>query len=170
VHPEHKACAAFVELTNTEIGGALLYAGETPGSIMNKAFEEEMRPTKRQAIPPQVREELQASQQGLCVECGDERVDDYEVDHRIPLRFGGGNDFTNLAAVCCHCHASKTSHENQICHLEDRNPLLSRFNRETYEAFVLSPKPPPSVQFTPAKGRRGHDPHRRNSLSNVAVS
>ena len=53
---------------------------------MNKACEEETRPTKRQEIPPQVREELQASQQGLCVECGDELVDDYEIDHRIPLR------------------------------------------------------------------------------------
>ncbi len=99
VHPEYEACTAFVEPTNAEIGGALLYTGETPGAIVNKAFEEETRPTKRQEIPPQVREELQASQQRLCVECGDELVDDYEIDHRIPLRFGGGNDVTNLAAV-----------------------------------------------------------------------
>ncbi len=64
VNPEHMACAAFVELTNAHTDGTLLYTGESPGAIMNKAFEEEMRPTKRQEIPPKIREELRASQQG----------------------------------------------------------------------------------------------------------
>jgi hypothetical protein len=50
VHPEHQVCVAFVELTNAHTGGTLLYIGESPGAIMNKAFEEEMGPAKRQEI------------------------------------------------------------------------------------------------------------------------
>ena len=67
-----------------------------------------------------------------------------EVDHQVPLCFGGTNELDNLAALCEECHREKSYHED-LSHCEDRNPLVSRLNRETYQMFHLSPKPPQMV-------------------------
>ncbi|MCP3886152.1 MAG: HNH endonuclease, partial [Propionibacteriaceae bacterium] len=86
---------------------------------------------------------LAARQEWQCADCFDD-LKVFEVDHRVPLSFGGSNDLDNLAVVCRSCHAQKSYHEN-VSSAEDRNPLISRFNRETYREFVLSPKPPQMV-------------------------
>ncbi|KGT86261.1 HNH nuclease [Erwinia typographi] len=36
---------------------------------------------------------------------------DSELDHRIALQFGGGNDESNLWTLCVECHAGKTARE-----------------------------------------------------------
>jgi 5-methylcytosine-specific restriction endonuclease McrA len=36
----------------------------------------------------------------------------FEVDHKIRLEHGGGNDVTNLVALCRDCHGDKTAMEN----------------------------------------------------------
>ena len=146
IHEEHVICRAFVDIVNADTGGSLVYTGESPGGICFKAFEEQTTATKRQEITEELREQILVSQGTCCADCGDELgKGGFEIDHRIPLRFGGNNKAPNLAAICKHCHHQKTSFENAACHLEDRNPLLSRFSQETYKAFVLSPKPPQLV-------------------------
>ena len=120
VHEEHNVCKAFANLANARTGGSLVYSGESPGAIMHRAFEELTKPTKREEIPAEIREGLVASQNGLCADCGDElrtTARAFEIDHRVPLRFGGGNSAANLAAICGHCHAQKTPFENSACHL-----------------------------------------------------
>lgn len=42
----------------------------------------------------------------LCVYCGCEHGP-FEVDHRVPLAKGGGNDLTNLVVACRPCNRSK---------------------------------------------------------------
>ena len=36
----------------------------------------------------------------------------FEIDHKIRLEHGGGNDVTNLVALCRECHGEKTAMEN----------------------------------------------------------
>ena len=43
-----------------------------------------------------------------CYLCGGEAT---EVDHVQPASQGGGDEPTNLAAICSTCHARKTAHE-----------------------------------------------------------
>ena len=38
--------------------------------------------------------------------------DTFEIDHKIRLEHGGGNDVTNLVALCRECHGQKTAMEN----------------------------------------------------------
>lgn len=38
----------------------------------------------------------------------------YDIDHKIPLQFGGNNDSSNLQALCVSCHREKTNYENTI--------------------------------------------------------
>ena len=47
-----------------------------------------------------------------CSKCGDKLTHTFEIDHKIRLEHGGGNDVTNLVALCRECHGQKTAMEN----------------------------------------------------------
>jgi hypothetical protein len=47
-----------------------------------------------------------------CGQCNKKLKHTFEVDHKIRLEHGGGNDVTNLVALCRECHGEKTSMEN----------------------------------------------------------
>jgi|LauGreSBDMM110SN_4_FD.fasta_scaffold00940_2 hypothetical protein len=54
-----------------------------------------------------------ASQQNWkCGNCQDQLNAWFEVDHKIRLEHGGGNDVANLVALCRECHGKKTAMEN----------------------------------------------------------
>ena len=53
-----------------------------------------------------------ANQDWTCGHC-DSRLDHtFEIDHKIRLEYGGGNDVQNLIALCRNCHGKKTASEN----------------------------------------------------------
>ena len=83
-------------------------------------------------------------QGGLCADCGDTLEGIVEIDHRTPLCFRGSHKAENLAALCRACHKQKSSME-QLGNVEDHNPLVSHFNRETHAMFAMSRKPPQLV-------------------------
>jgi len=47
-----------------------------------------------------------------CGQCKKKLSHTFEVDHKIRLEHGGGNDVANLVALCRECHGEKTSMEN----------------------------------------------------------
>jgi len=47
-----------------------------------------------------------------CGQCNKKLKHTFEVDHKIRLEHGGGNDATNLVALCRDCHGDKTAMEN----------------------------------------------------------
>ena len=50
-----------------------------------------------------------ASQQDWkCGNCNNKLDYTYEIDHKVRLEHGGGNDVTNLIALCRECHGKKT--------------------------------------------------------------
>ena len=54
-----------------------------------------------------------ASQQNCkCGDCGEQLNAWFEVDHKVRLEHGGGNDVQNLVALCRECHGKKTAMEN----------------------------------------------------------
>ena len=53
-----------------------------------------------------------AQQDWKCGECKSQLDHTYEIDHRIRLVYGGGNDVQNLVALCRNCHGKKTASEN----------------------------------------------------------
>jgi hypothetical protein len=53
-----------------------------------------------------------ANQDWKCGHC-DSRLDHtFEIDHKIRLEYGGGNDVQNLIALCRNCHGKNTASEN----------------------------------------------------------
>jgi 5-methylcytosine-specific restriction endonuclease McrA len=47
-----------------------------------------------------------------CAKCQKQLNAWFEVDHKIRLEYGGGNDVQNLEALCRECHGKKTAMEN----------------------------------------------------------
>ena len=38
----------------------------------------------------------------------------YDIDHKVPIQFGGNNDECNLQALCTECHRNKTDFERTL--------------------------------------------------------
>jgi 5-methylcytosine-specific restriction endonuclease McrA len=47
-----------------------------------------------------------------CGHCNNKLTHTFEVDHKVRLEHGGGNDPSNLVALCRECHGQKTASEN----------------------------------------------------------
>jgi hypothetical protein len=53
-----------------------------------------------------------ATQDWKCGHCQNQLDHTFEIDHKIRLEYGGGNDVQNLIALCRNCHGKKTASEN----------------------------------------------------------
>jgi len=53
-----------------------------------------------------------ANQDWQCGHCQSRLDHTFEIDHKIRLEYGGGNDVQNLIALCRNCHGKKTASEN----------------------------------------------------------
>jgi len=53
-----------------------------------------------------------ASQEWKCGNCHSQLDHTFEIDHKVRLEYGGGNDVQNLIALCRNCHGKKTASEN----------------------------------------------------------
>lgn len=53
-----------------------------------------------------------ASQDWKCSGCQQQLDHTFEIDHKLRLEYGGGNDVQNLVALCRNCHGRKTASEN----------------------------------------------------------
>jgi hypothetical protein len=53
-----------------------------------------------------------AGQSWKCGHCDAQLDHTFEIDHKVRLEYGGGNDVQNLIALCRNCHGRKTASEN----------------------------------------------------------
>ena len=69
------------------------------------------KPVKR-AVSETKKKYVASMQDWKCGQCKKKLTHTFEVDHKIRLEHGGGNDVTNLVALCRECHGEKTAMEN----------------------------------------------------------
>jgi len=53
-----------------------------------------------------------SNQEWKCGNCHAQLDHTFEIDHKVRLEYGGGNDVQNLIALCRNCHGRKTASEN----------------------------------------------------------
>lgn len=53
-----------------------------------------------------------SNQEWNCGNCHVQLDHTFEIDHKVRLEYGGGNDVQNLIALCRNCHGKKTASEN----------------------------------------------------------
>ena len=69
------------------------------------------KPVKR-SVSETKKKYVASIQDWKCGQCKKKLTHTFEVDHKIRLEHGGGNDVTNLVALCRECHGEKTAMEN----------------------------------------------------------
>ena len=91
------------------------------GSFMEhstqKSYAPPMRETvkggsSKRSVSETKKKYVAAQQDWKCGQCKSQLDHTYEIDHRIRLEYGGGNDVQNLVALCRNCHGKKTASEN----------------------------------------------------------
>ncbi len=69
------------------------------------------KPIKR-SVSETKKKYVASMQDWKCGQCNKKLTHTFEIDHKIRLEHGGGNDVTNLIALCRECHGEKTAMEN----------------------------------------------------------
>jgi len=69
------------------------------------------KPVKR-SVSETKKKYVASMQDWKCGKCTKKLSHTFEVDHKIRLEHGGGNDVGNLVALCRECHGEKTAMEN----------------------------------------------------------
>jgi hypothetical protein len=78
---------------------------ETPGE---KRMQNSGKNATNRSVSGMKKKYVASQQDWKCGSCGAKLDYTYEVDHKIRLEHGGGNDVQNLIALCRECHGKKT--------------------------------------------------------------
>jgi hypothetical protein len=101
---------SFMETLN-DIDNNSIKNNSFSNNPIQKMYNSGKNATKR--CVSETKKKYVASQQNWqCGHCKSQLDHTYEIDHRIRLEYGGGNDVQNLIALCRNCHGVKTASEN----------------------------------------------------------
>lgn len=82
-----------------------------PDQQPHQPYQHTQKATKR-SVSETKKKYVASIQDWKCKECNMQLNAWFEVDHRVRLEYGGGNDVSNLVALCRECHGKKTAMEN----------------------------------------------------------
>lgn len=104
-----------LDLTSSYVNNTGLVNNLRNNSIENNSVEKIMNSGKHSGkrCVSETKKKFIASQQNWkCGRCNNQLNAWFEVDHKIRLTDGGGNEVDNLIALCRDCHGYKTTMEN----------------------------------------------------------
>ena len=101
----------IIDFTTSNDGSGSFMEQSTQNSYSSPMSQPMQGKTKR-AVSETKKKYVAAQQDWKCGQCKSQLDHTYEIDHRIRLEYGGGNDVQNLVALCRNCHGKKTASEN----------------------------------------------------------
>jgi hypothetical protein len=109
----------FTSKADTSLMGAMNGFNKNSGGQMNPVLAAQQqrmtlsgqKGTKR-SVSETKKKYVAYNQDWKCGHCSNKLTHTFEVDHKIRLEHGGGNDPSNLVALCRECHGQKTASEN----------------------------------------------------------
>jgi hypothetical protein len=88
------------------------YQNDYPNSESEKRILNSGKGATKRSVSETKKKYVASSQEWKCGHCQSQLDHTFEIDHRIRLEYGGGNDVQNLIALCRNCHGKKTASEN----------------------------------------------------------
>jgi len=82
------------------------------GFCSEKKIQTSGRGTTKRSVSETKKKYVAANQGWKCGHCDNQLDHTFEIDHKLRLEYGGGNDVSNLVALCRECHGKKTAMEN----------------------------------------------------------
>jgi len=109
----------IIDYTNEPESGSFMESmNELDPAYLGSGFSSEKRMmnsgrngTKR-SVSETKKKYVAASQEWKCGNCKQQLDHTFEIDHKLRLEYGGGNEVQNLIALCRNCHGRKTASEN----------------------------------------------------------
>jgi hypothetical protein len=104
----------FTSKNETDEGGFM----ESFNGISSPGFCGERRITSsgkngtKRSVSETKKKYVASNQNWKCGNCKSQLDHTFEIDHKVRLEYGGGNDVQNLIALCRNCHGRKTADEN----------------------------------------------------------
>lgn len=89
--------------------GQQMYA---PGFASERRMLNSGKGATKRSVSETKKKYVAANQEWKCGHCQQQLDHTFEIDHRLRLEYGGGNDVDNLIALCRNCHGKKTASEN----------------------------------------------------------
>ena len=89
--------------------------GVNTGNNLSPSHQRMMQSGKgasKRSVSETKKKYVAANQDWKCGHCDSQLDHTFEIDHKIRLEYGGGNDVQNLIALCRNCHGKKTASEN----------------------------------------------------------
>lgn len=84
----------------------------TPGFCSEKKILTSGKNATKRSVSETKKKYVASNQDWKCGNCNKQLDHTFEIDHKIRLEYGGGNDVGNLIALCRNCHGIKTASEN----------------------------------------------------------
>ena len=103
------------ENENEENRGGMSFMDALNGSIRSGPEQRMMSSGKngtKRSVSETKKKYVAANQDWQCGHCKTQLDHTFEIDHKLRLEYGGGNDVQNLIALCRNCHGRKTASEN----------------------------------------------------------
>ena len=85
---------------------------ETPPRFASSGMFDFKKSGSKRSVSETKKKYVAANQNWRCGNCQMQLDHTFEIDHKIRLEYGGGNDVQNLVALCRNCHGKKTASEN----------------------------------------------------------
>jgi hypothetical protein len=110
----------FMEGFNSELNPGYNYNPVFKNNTINNAInnnainnaKNNYNNKQKRSVSETKKKYVASMQDWKCGECNKKLIHTFEVDHKIRLEYGGGNDVSNLVALCRECHGKKTAMEN----------------------------------------------------------
>ena len=110
--------AAFMETFNKNIYGDDYQPCIFPTQqqqqppTMASTYPQQRQKASKRSVSETKKKYVAYMQDWKCGMCDSKLTHTFEVDHKLSLGNGGGNDTSNLVALCRECHGQKTATEN----------------------------------------------------------
>jgi hypothetical protein len=85
---------------------------KNPGYISERRMLNSGKTGTKRSVSETKKKYVASIQDWKCGHCKNQLDHTFEIDHRLRLEYGGGNDVDNLIALCRNCHGRKTASEN----------------------------------------------------------
>ncbi len=83
-----------------------------PGFCSDARIQGSGKGATKRSVSETKKKYVAANQDWKCNNCRNQLDHTFEIDHKLRLEYGGGNDIDNLIALCRNCHGKKTASEN----------------------------------------------------------
>jgi hypothetical protein len=102
----------IIDFTSNKEGGFMESLNEINQDPQEKRLLSSGKTGTKRSVSETKKKYVASQQDWKCLHCGSQLNAWFEVDHKIRLEHGGGNDVNNLVALCRECHGKKTALEN----------------------------------------------------------